>query len=635
MYFRLSSAIVALTAITGVCTAQQVNDLRPLATPEAASEDARDQTARANRILAAKQGGELGLGAKLNSSANLNPLALAGLSMCSDGTGLAVDTDLGVLAPGVTVEFADTTGLSNGICAYSFFLAPVGPVPQSGGDFIATFEVSEPVVASAVTFSTPGGMSAFILNGAFTFEEPDILGDGSGLMGLVADDTVGFYDGDSGFGPFLNASGAQQVLLPGVTHYLVFDGLNGAEGFFDIDFILEPTATGGSCSDGTGLLPDGDLGILGPSVTIQDGDTSTSGSSICAYSFFGAPVGPVPMSGGDLVFTFEVSEPVTASFTTFSGFGGAFYFILNDDFVFNNPDILDDGGSLSGDQADDAIGVADLSLGFGPFVDSTGAQTVLLPGVTHYLVIDGLNGADGFADIDFILEALPDLVECPPGGLPENAFECVDGVSDSNGGCNSVPEQFQPIALGDTVCGEQGNFTDPTGGGLRDTDWYELNVAAPTQITITYTGGSDALVGLAGQIVPGLPGCANDTGFLDPFVFPDAGVETQLVVDLPAAGTYYVFVGDAFSGAPCGTPYVLTVDGDDCVFTGCNPADVNEDGALTFGDVTAFTVAFNAGDVLPVCADGDASADTTGDGILTFGDVTTFVDNFNSGAGCP
>lgn len=58
------------------------------------------------------------------------------------------------------------------------------------------------------------------------------------------------------------------------------------------------------------------------------------------------------------------------------------------------------------------------------------------------------------------------------------------------------------------------------------------------------------------------------------------------------------------------------------VSAACNPADVDADGALGFGDVVAFIDAFNAGD-----------ADVNGDGATSFADVTAFIDAFN--AGCP
>ena len=53
-------------------------------------------------------------------------------------------------------------------------------------------------------------------------------------------------------------------------------------------------------------------------------------------------------------------------------------------------------------------------------------------------------------------------------------------------------------------------------------------------------------------------------------------------------------------------------------------ADLNGDGELNFFDVSAFLVAFNAGDL---------SVDFNGDGMLNFFDVSAFLTDYN--AGCP
>jgi len=54
------------------------------------------------------------------------------------------------------------------------------------------------------------------------------------------------------------------------------------------------------------------------------------------------------------------------------------------------------------------------------------------------------------------------------------------------------------------------------------------------------------------------------------------------------------------------------------------PADLNDDGGLSFPDVSLFLALFNAGDL---------GADFTGDGAVTFADVSAFIAAFT--AGCP
>jgi hypothetical protein len=51
-------------------------------------------------------------------------------------------------------------------------------------------------------------------------------------------------------------------------------------------------------------------------------------------------------------------------------------------------------------------------------------------------------------------------------------------------------------------------------------------------------------------------------------------------------------------------------------------ADIDGDGLLTFGDVSAFLTFFNGG---------NPAADIDGDGLLTFGDVSLFISLFNAG----
>jgi Immune inhibitor A peptidase M6. len=59
-------------------------------------------------------------------------------------------------------------------------------------------------------------------------------------------------------------------------------------------------------------------------------------------------------------------------------------------------------------------------------------------------------------------------------------------------------------------------------------------------------------------------------------------------------------------------------------FTALNasPADINGDGFVDFGDVSAFLAAFIAG---------EPTADINGDGVIDFGDVSAFVTAFNAG----
>jgi hypothetical protein len=154
----------------------------------------------------------------------------------------------------------------------------------------------------------------------------------------------------------------------------------------------------------------------------------------------------------------------------------------------------------------------------------------------------------------------PPCGQCPEGGIPE-AEPC---GSDTNGGCNMASPTFEPIECGVTICG-----TGWFDGSTRDTDWYELVLDESSILTMTLQAEFDALFGKIGQYVPGVPGCANTTGSVDPYALPlECQWATVTTTCLPA-GTYYVFVAPQFTNIyTCPSNYVLTVECEPCVILG-------------------------------------------------------------------
>lgn len=148
------------------------------------------------------------------------------------------------------------------------------------------------------------------------------------------------------------------------------------------------------------------------------------------------------------------------------------------------------------------------------------------------------NAADFMAETQYI----PCVVECPPEGIDEGE-PCGE---DLNGGCNMDVPAFTPVFCGDVICGNAWAEAD-----TRDTDWYELNIETPKVVTFTVTAEFPVAMGLIEQIDPGVPGCDNITGYLEPFAsaFPcqEISVEVTLI-----PGTYYFFVAPSvFDGYPC------------------------------------------------------------------------------------
>jgi hypothetical protein len=99
--------------------------------------------------------------------------------------------------------------------------------------------------------------------------------------------------------------------------------------------------------------------------------------------------------------------------------------------------------------------------------------------VTYFIVIDGYGGEHGDYVMN-VVESVPCVLECPPGGTLEGEPPLEDGYLDAyNGGCNS-PEfglPFQDLygdADGNLVfCGVSGWYLN-NGSNYRDTDWFHV-----------------------------------------------------------------------------------------------------------------------------------------------------------------
>ncbi|MFP4469962.1 MAG: T9SS type A sorting domain-containing protein [Bacteroidales bacterium] len=169
-------------------------------------------------------------------------------------------------------------------------------------------------------------------------------------------------------------------------------------------------------------------------------------------------------------------------------------------------------------------------------------QYAVTAGTTYYIEIGGFAGASGDGILSIYEETTCDLT-CPGSGIAENE-PCGDDI---NGGCNMDTPAFTSVSSGDLVCGNLWNE-----GGARDTDWFELVVTDYVDVTLTVQAEEAVVIGLVGQVEPGVPGCDNLTGFLTEYEVVPACIEGFIEVLTLEPGTYYFFIASQeYFGSAC------------------------------------------------------------------------------------
>jgi len=152
-----------------------------------------------------------------------------------------------------------------------------------------------------------------------------------------------------------------------------------------------------------------------------------------------------------------------------------------------------------------------------------------------------------------------DLV-CTGCPIWENEPDCSDDyIDESNGGCNSAPPVFRTIlpqaAHPFQICGTSGTFLVGGTETWRDTDWFEITLTQTSFITFTCVAEFPLRI----AILDGNPGCPSVPviEMLDVAECEEAVVSASL-----DPGTYWLWVGpQVFTGVPCGSDYIATVDG--------------------------------------------------------------------------
>lgn len=173
-------------------------------------------------------------------------------------------------------------------------------------------------------------------------------------------------------------------------------------------------------------------------------------------------------------------------------------------------------------------------------------------GETIYIVVDGYRGACGSYAID-VAAVEPCAFECPVTAVGEGEPDCHDGYDDAyNGGCGAAGwlEVCPQGGTSAVLCGTSGTYN---GGVVRDTDWMQawgsggtlsatVEAEFPVQLLFIYGTNCGAL--------------QYDTATGDPCT--PATLSRTVGAGVPV----WLWVGPSqFGGVPCGSKWVLTVDG--------------------------------------------------------------------------
>lgn len=161
----------------------------------------------------------------------------------------------------------------------------------------------------------------------------------------------------------------------------------------------------------------------------------------------------------------------------------------------------------------------------------------------------------------FTLRTSCDLLIPPCGGcitctLNEGEPICGNEYTDvTNGGCNSSPSVFQPIACDQTICGTSGTYRRG-GRDYRDSDWFEITTTQYYDLSWVVKAEFPVQVFIMKAAAPG--DCSNSYGLATARGVGCAVVTAEARRQEP--GTYWFCVTPTvYSGVECGAAYQATL----------------------------------------------------------------------------
>lgn len=194
-----------------------------------------------------------------------------------------------------------------------------------------------------------------------------------------------------------------------------------------------------------------------------------------------------------------------------------------------------------------------------------------------------------------------------------------DCGTDENGGCNMPFPAFGEIGCNETICG-----TAWADGGTRDTDWFILDLASDTEITITMSSQLPMVFGVVDTV-----DCATATQIL-PFAITEYCGTAEIIVTLPAGIHWLIATPNGFSGFPCGSEknaYSFTVT---CPVNCVSGPDRNGDGCVDGQDLA---LVLGNWDPTGSMGNGLGIGDTNCDGVVDGFDLAPILGDWL--VGCP